>query len=41
MNKDNNIRMGSWDNTTLDQSQQIYAATDAYVSVFTYVVFFI
>lgn len=28
--------MSSWDNTTLDQNQCIYAATDAFVSVVKY-----
>lgn len=34
MNKDNHIRMGHWENINLDQEQCMYAATDAYVSVF-------
>lgn len=36
VNKDNNIRLGHWENTNLDYNQCIYAATDAYVSMYLY-----
>lgn len=36
VNKDNNIRMGHWENTNLNYDQCMYAATDAYVSIIEY-----
>ncbi|XP_027840440.1 3'-5' exonuclease [Aphis gossypii] len=36
VNKDGNIRISSWDNTTLDQNQCMYAATDAFISLILY-----
>lgn len=36
VNKDGNVRMSSWNNTTLDQNQCMYAATDAFISLILY-----
>lgn len=36
VNKDENIRMGHWENMNLHQDQCMYAATDAYISLILY-----
>jgi len=36
ISKDENIRMGHWENINLNRDQYMYAATDAYVSLILY-----